>query len=564
MKIFERGVVLQERRETNYLRGASILLIASLLVKIASAVYKIPLFNIMDYVGIGTFQVTYNVFTLILTISTAGIPTALSRLVASANGRGNRTLVNRYFSVAMPSFILIGLAAMSIMFFFADSLAGFMNSPLAAYGIRVLSPAVFFACIISVYRGYAQGHENMVPTAMSQLIEVTCKVIIGIAVAIFLSNRNYPSHIVSAGAIVGVTIGLGLVVPVLVWYKRKMVRTSPVKDSSNSEVIPSSGSLFARIMKVSIPITLTMAFISINTVVSNSIVIGRLQSVFGLTESEALTQYAAVALGTPIINITYALIVPIAISIVPAIAAAIAKGQHKEVGTIMQSSLKIVNLVAMPAAAGIMALAAPILMTLYHHDLQISVTILIMLGATSFFVNLQYITTSMLQANGFERTTLITFPIGILINIVLSFVLSANPNIGILATPIGMLACFIVISMLNISFIIARVKNRPKFSKVFIRPLLCSVAMACACFGIFTLVSELNIISALSELFSGSLNFSFALSEQLSNGLFLLLAVIVGVTVYGFLIVVSKTITMDDMKLVPKGAKIAKLLKIRH
>ena len=556
--------MLQERGEQNYLRGASILLIASLLVKIASAIYKIPLFNIIDDVGIGTFQVTYNVFTLILTISTAGIPTALSRLVASANGSGNRTLVNRYFSVAMPSFILIGFIAMLGMFFFADNLAGFMNSPLAAYGIRVLSPAVFFACIISVYRGYAQGHENMVPTAISQLVEVTCKVIIGIAVALFLSRRNYPSHVVSAGAIVGVTIGLGLAVPLLAWYKRKMTRAIITKDSGSCETLPKSGSLFVRIMKVSIPITLTMAFMSINTVISNSIVIGRLQSALGMTDYEALAQYAVVARGMTVTNLPYALIVPIAISTVPAIAATIAKGNRKDAGTIMQSSLKIVNLVAMPAAAGIMALAAPILMTLYRYDLQIATTTLIILGATSFFVNLQYITTAILQANGFERTTLITFPIGVSINIALSFILSANPNIGILATPIGMLTCFIVISMLNISFIIAKVKNRPKFSNVFIRPLLCSAAMACASFGIFTLMSKLNFVSTLSEHISAGLNFSSALSEQVSTGLFLLISVIVGVIVYGFLIVISRTVTMVDMKLIPKGAKIAKLLKIKH
>jgi len=541
--------VLQERREQNYLRGASILLIASLLVKFASAIYKIPLFNIIDDVGIGTFQVTYNVFTLILTISTAGIPTALSRLIASANGRGNRILVNRYFSVAMPSFILIGFVAMFIMFFFADALAGFMNSSLAAYGIRVLSPAVFFACIISVYRGYAQGHENMVPTAMSQLIEVTCKVIIGISAALFLSSRNYPSYIVSAGAIVGVTTGLGLAVPLLAWYKRKMSRMFPSNDSCCNDPGQSAGKIFAHIMKVSIPITLTMAFMSINVVISNSIVIGRLQSALGFADYEALAQYGMVARGMTVTNLPYALVVPISISTVPAIAAAIAKGQSKRSGNIMQSSLKIVNLVAMPAAVGIMTLAAPILMALYEFDLQLATMSLIILGAASFFVNLQYITTAMLQANGFERTTLITFPIGVSINILLSFILSGNPNIGILATPIGMLTCFIVISMLNISFIIAKVKDRPKFSKVFIRPLLCSIAMAAAAFGVFSLLSGLH--------------FTTAFNVQIFTGALLLISVISGIIVYGFLIVVSRTVTMDDMKLIPKGAKIAKFLRIK-
>lgn len=539
---------MQESKNPNYLKGAAILMVASMFVKFASAAYKIPLFNIIDDVGRGAFQVTYNVFTLILTISTAGIPTALSRLIASANAQGDKTLVNRYFSVAMPSFILIGLFAMLIMFFFADALAGLMHNPLAAYGIRVLSPAVFFACIISVYRGYAQGHENMTPTAISQFVEVIFKVALGIAVALWLSRLNYPMYIVSAGAIVGVTVGLGLAVPLLAWHKRKMTRLAAAVEAKSTSV-PKAGSIFSQIMKVSVPITLTMAFLSVNVVISNSIVLGRLQSVLGLSVYEASAQYGMVALGMTITNLSYALIVPITVSTVPAIAAAIAKNRRDEAGVIMQSSLKIVNLVAMPAAAGIMALAAPLLLTLFGYDVPVATMSLTILGAASFFVNLQYITTAILQANGFERSTLITFPIGILASILAAFVLSVNPDIGVLATPIGMLACSIVISMLNIAFIVAKVKNRPKFSKVFIRPLLCSVVMSGAALGLYTL-----LYSFASQLFG---------TGRIAVAFFLVVSVLTGIAVYGALVIMTRTITTEDMKLVPKGGKLSKIFRIR-
>jgi len=121
---------------------------------------------------------------------------------------------------------------MLIMLLFADALAELMGDSLAAPGIRVLAPAVFFACIISIFRGYAQGYENMIPTAVSQVIEVLSKAAFGIVAALLLTGMGYAMHIVSAGAIMGVTIGLGLCVPLLVWYKRKLDRTLPAADES--------------------------------------------------------------------------------------------------------------------------------------------------------------------------------------------------------------------------------------------------------------------------------------------------------------------------------------------
>jgi len=540
--------VLQDGRNQSYLRGAAILAATSVFVKIIGVIYKIPLFSIMDAAGRGTFQVTYNVFTLILTISTAGIPAALSRMISSANASGNTRLVKRYFAVSLPSFIIIGLVAMLAMFFFAEDFAILMNNSLAAPGIRILSPAVFFACIVAVYRGYAQGHENMIPTAMSQIIEVLCKTIFGISAALWLVSMNYETHIVSAGAITGVTIGLGLSVPMLIWHKRKLDRGG---DATKGTLPATHGalSIFGRVMKVSVPITLSFAFMSIMVVIDNRIVLGRLQSALGYTELEASAQFGIYALGLAIYNLPPALAVPVSVSIIPAIVAAITRGDKGEARMIMQSSLKLVNLIAMPASAGLMVLAGPILMALYGYDLPLATTILTVLGAASFFACLQYITTAILQANGFERVALITFPAGAAIRILIAYLLSGNPNFGVIASPIGTLACFIVISILNIAFINARVKGKPKFGKVFIRPMLCSAVMGGAAFVIY---------QALFWVGSSTIG-----TGRVAVVIFLVVSIIASMSVYGVLIVVSRTVTMDDMKLVPRGEKLARILKIR-
>jgi len=538
---------LQEAKKRNYLTGAAILAATSVFVKIVGAIFKIPIYNFLDDAGTGAFQVTYSIYTLILTISIAGIPAALSRLVSSATAKGDTGLVKRYFSVAMPAFLLIGLAAMLLMFFFSDALAGFAKNSMAAMGIRVLAPAVLFSCIISVYRGYAQGFENMIPTAMSQVVEVLCKAAFGIVVALWLVGMGFESRVVSAGAITGVTVGLGLAIPLMMWYKLKL--DSKLIPAVGAGDLPSRQAVLGRIMLVAVPITLSASFMSIMVVIDNSIILGRLQSALGFSEVEASAIFGVYARCLSIYTLPPSLVVPVSVSIIPAIAAALAVRHDAEAGAIMQSSVKLVNLLAMPAAAGTMALASPILAALYGESRQVATTMLIILGASSFFVCLQYITTAILQANGHERIALLTFPVGAVLKIVLGYFLVANPDIGIVASPIGTLVCFIVISALNIAFILAKVRERPRFSGVFVRPLLCSTAMAGAAYLAY---------AALHRLGAGLIG-----EGRLAIILYLGASVLVGVAVYGVLIVVTHAVTAEDMKLVPKGDKIARVLRIR-
>ena len=523
--------------------------VASIFVKIVGAIYKIPLYNdsMLGLEGSGIFQTTYNVYTLMLTISTAGIPAAMSRIVSSAHAKGNEKLVKRYFAVAMPAFIAVGVAAMLVMFLFADNLAGFMNNTRTAPGIRVLAPGVLFVCIISVYRGYAQGFENMIPTAVSQVIEVICKAAFGLVAAFMLVSLGYNIEYVSAGAIMGVTIGLGLCVPSLAWYKRKLDRGITLSDDTAH--LPSKLSALGQLMKVSIPITLSASFMSLMTLIDNGIILERLQTALGLSERAANIQYGIFTRGQTIYTLPPSIILPVSVSVIPAIAAALARKQEGEAGVIMQSSVKLVNILAMPAAAGLMALAAPILMALYNDSRQATSVILTILGAATFFVCLQYITSAILQANGHERVALLTFPIGAAFKIALSYVLVGNPDIGIIGPAISTLVCFIVISTLNIVFIMIRVKEKLNFIVVFIKPLLCATVMAGAAFLTYNLMHWLG---------SGIVG-----QGRFAVILFLGVAILVGVAVYFVLIIATRTVTKEDMMLVPKGEKLAKILRIR-
>ena len=541
---------MREETRQSFIKGATILTAVSLLVRVVSTLYKLPLFNILDAPGRGAFQTTYNVFGLILALSTAGIPVALSRLVSSANAKGNTTLVRRYFSVALPTFSIVGIIAMLVMFFFAEDLAELLGSELAAPGIMVLAPATFFSCIIAVYRGYAQGHENMIPTAISQIFEVICKVAIGIIVAVWLVGMNYSSYIVSAGAISGVTVGLGLCIPLLAFYNRRINRLHHLPCASNSNVeTPRRLHILKQIIRVSIPITLSASFMAAMGLVDNAIILHRLQSALGYTQVEAIAAWGVYALGFSLFTIPQAVAVPISITIIPAIASALVRKQNAQAGAIMQTALKLVCLIAMPAALILMTLSAPLLIALYDYDLQLASTMLTLLGAASFFVCLQFITSSILQANGHERVALITFPIGAAVRFLIVYILSGNPTFGVIASPIGTLICFIVISMLNLAFIKTRVKQLTKLLSVFLKPLICSLAMGLAGLATYTVLRRLGY---------GTLG-----TGQFATIFYLAVAVMVCALVYIAFVIFTKVITKEDLAHIPKGEKVAKLLRVR-
>jgi len=538
---------LQESKSSSYLKGAAILAVATVIARIISAIYRIPLYIILDSAGRGAYLTAYNVFALVLAVATAGVPAALSRLVSSSRAGENHKLARRCFTVALPVFSFIGIIAMLVMFFFADELAGLLNNSLAAPGIRVLAPAAFFVCIISVYRGYAQGHENMMPTAISQIVEVISKMIIGITFVLWFTYLGYASDIVSAGALVGATTGLGICLPILIWYNRKINR--PFISKANIGSSPGTKTVLMRIMKVSVPISISASFMSIMVLIDNSIVLGRLQSVLGYTEYEASQLWGIYALGLSVYNLPPALLVPISVSAIPAIAAAIAKKKHSEAGVIVQSSIKLVCLIAMPAAMGIITLARPILISLFNYDYALATSLLMILGIASFFVCLQFITTAILQANGYERISLITFPIGAIAKIAISYFLSGDLRFGILASPLGTLACFMIITTLNIIFIKLRLPEKPKFSLAFIKPLLCAAIMACTAFFTFRLLYTLG---------SGIID-SYRLAVTIS----LAVSIIIAIIVYGILVIITRTITKKDMALVPKGEMLCRIFRVR-
>lgn len=396
-------------KKQNYLQGAAILAATVAVTKVIGMIYKIPLYNLLGDEGTTHFQVTYTIYNLLLTVSTAGIPVALSRLISAASATGRMTQVKRYFSVSMTAFSAIGILCSLIMLFFAEGLAQLMGDPEVTLGVRVLSPGVFFACLVSVYRGYAQGHSDMIPTAISQVMEVLCKLVFGIALAWVLAGSGYGTPVVSAGAIVGVTIGLGLAVPILMWYKKRIDRSLPAIGGAADTAMGRRETL-AEIIKICIPITIGSSIMNIITLIDTKLVLMRLQTGAGLSYETAKVLYGAYSKALTLFNVPSAFIVPITVSVIPAIADAVARRRGNEAQAITESSLRITSLIALPAGVGLCVLAYPIYNVLYPNSNEAGPQMLAVLGIASFFVCMQLITNSILQAYGQEKLTVLTLP----------------------------------------------------------------------------------------------------------------------------------------------------------
>ena len=189
-----------------FLGGAALLTAAVAVSKLLGALYKIPLGNLLGSRGMGCFQAAYNVYGVLLTLSTAGLPLAMSRLIAQSRGRPRRQ--RRIFHVALALFLALGLVGSGVMLTFPRQLAGLLHNELAAPSIRVLAPALLAVCLLSAIRGYTQGQGQMLPTAVSQVVESAGKLVVGLGLTWYLLTvRGVSPEIGAAGAMAGVTVG---------------------------------------------------------------------------------------------------------------------------------------------------------------------------------------------------------------------------------------------------------------------------------------------------------------------------------------------------------------------
>ena len=529
---------MKEQKSNTFFGGAAILAISIAIVKVIGALYKIPLGRILGDVGFGHFNNAYAIYNLLLMISTAGLPVAMSKTISEANALGRRNQVHRVFRVALVTFIILGAISSLVMFVFAQQLADLQGDSLAAPAVRVMALSCFFVCTMSAYRGYAQGHSDMVPTAVSQVLEALTKLIVGLVLAWYLLYLGFGSEFSAAGAIGGVTAsGFVSLVYLMIRHHRRNRR-----DGENASDTPDrAGRILKTLLAIAIPITLSSSVVPITTYLDTVQVQNLLQSALGYSEELAVSLYGCYQKAVTIYNLPAAFMVSLTACIVPAVSAALTRKDTLGAGKIAESALRVGALLALPAGVGLSVLSAPIIQMLYPETNQeVASHCLFLLGIASIFVCMMLLCNAILQANGRAALPIWFIAISSAVKLLVNFVLVQLPAVGIKGAPMGTLVCFVLVAVLELIAIKRVTPHPPRYLRVFVKPTIAAVLMGAAAWAAYGL-----------------------LSTHLSNALAVVGAIVIACLVYAVLVLALRIVSREDLSLMPKGDKIAKLLRIR-
>lgn len=524
--------IMSDKKSQSFVEGALILMIANITVKIIGAVFKIPLNYLLGDEGMGYFGTAYTVYSWLFIVATAGLPVAISKMVAESRAKGNYREADRIFAVSYRLLAVIGIIGFLFLFMGAQWCANLMASPYSALGIKALAPAILFVSVMSVYRGYFQGHQNMVPTAISEVCEALGKLLIGYGAALLFVK--YGIDKAAAGAVFGVSAGamIGAVSLALIHFvKREKKPTSELPQTTRS-----GRALLGELIKIAVPITIGASVFSLTSIIDAAMIMRRLQDSAGFSYDAANTLWGAyTGKSITMFNLVPTLITAISISIVPTIAAAFATGNHAQAQNATERSLKITILLTAPCAVGMALMAGPILQLVFHSTSAEST--LSILGYAIIFVSLVSLTNAILQATGHAVIPVVHMVIGGIVKILVNYYLVGNPDINIAGAPIGTNLCYIVILALNLVSIYRIIKIKYNVVGLVVKPLISVAAMA-------AVIIPLKNVTAV-----------------LGNTLSSVITIACAALVYGGVLLAIGGMTEEDVAMLPKSGKLIPIMK---
>lgn len=527
-------------KDNSFLKGAAILGMAGVVVKILGAIYRIPIGNIITDRGMGYYQTAYPLYVLLLTISTAGFPVAIAKLVSEKRAVGDFKSAHKVFKVALLGLFMAGILTSLFVLVAARPIVESIGNPNAYYSFIALVPALFFVPIMSAFRGLFQGRQNMGPTAVSQIAEQFFRVVTGLTLTYLLLDRGIP--IAAGGASFGGSAGalIGAVVIVFIYFSKKREINLEIENSLvNVEYRVST--IIKDLLIIAIPITIGAAIAPIMDTIDAGLVLKRLQSI-NYTQAEANAMYGQLkGFAQTLINLPQIFSIAIAMSIVPAIANATARKKIGEIKDIISSGIRITLLIGLPCAFGLFVLARPIIGLLYYNNSIESINstglILQYLSFGVISLTLVQALTAMLQGLGKPLIPVISLFVGAVVKVILTYTLTVIPSINIKGAAISTVAAYSIAAIIDMIALVLITKIKFNYKNIFMKPLIASLGMA--------------LVAKFSFIFLSGL-----IGERMST----IVAIVLAGVVYIVLLIITGSITAEDMSLLPKGDKMKKKL----
>lgn len=526
--------------KNSFLKGAAILGIAGILTKILGAFYRIPLSNMIGTEGLGYYQVAYPLYTLLVTISTAGFPTAISKLISEKRAMEDYKGAQRIFNISFIGFIAAGVLTSLAVGLFSKEIVQYMKSDNGYYALVALTPALLFVPIMSAFRGYFQGQQFMVPTAVSQVIEQLFRVAVGLTLANRLLSMGLPEA--AGGASFGASAGAaaGMLFIVLVYISTRKTRKNEI-DGSKEYPVESAKTIARNILNIAIPITIGASMVPIINNLDTFIIMRRLADI-GMTKNEASSLFGQLTGNAQtIINFPQVISLSLAMSLVPAISEAITKREFDRMRDATKSGLRMTLLVGLPATVGIFVLSTPIIKLLYFNNTleeQLGAgAMLQILSISLIFLTVVQTLTAILQGCGRPLVPVRNLAVAVVVKAVTTYVLVGMPSLNVKGAAISTGLTYLTAATLDFIFVKKITKTKFDAVQTIFKPGICAAVMGVAAY-------------------LGYLLFEGIVGVKLAT----VVAIGIGAAVYLVALIVTKAVTREDLIMLPKGEKIANKL----
>lgn len=532
----------RKRQTESFMQGVFAIMFSQVLIKIFGMIYKLYLTNKEGFgdAGNAIYSSGFQIYALLLTLSSIGVPNAISKLVAERLAVGDSKGAHRIFKVAFATFSIIGGLGTLILFYGAKYIAyNMLQIPEAEYTLVALSPSIFFVAISSVVRGYFNGRQNLKATANSQTIEQvfkTCLTIIIVAVIGAFSSNN--TIIMAAGANLATTLSTFLSFTYLYLYygERKTEIAQDIKSSTNYKAYRIKD-IIKTILSVSIPISLSSLMSVITKNIDAITVVSGLKTF--MTEASAKIQYGILAGKVDALTaVPLSLNIAFATALVPTIASAKAVGNIQTARERTELSLLITILIGLPCTVGMFVFAPQILNLLFPNATRGELLLQISSLTIIFSVLIQTVNAG-LQGIGKIMVPATALGIGVIVKYILNLILIKNPSIGVYGAGIASLCCNVVVFLIGITVLIKNMKLQLDLGKFMIKPILSTGMMAIVLLYVYNVLQKL-----------------------IANQLATVISIACAGIIYIISLLILRNLTKEEIYKMPQGDKIVKALQI--
>jgi len=474
-------------KEQNLTQAAAVLLLSTIVVKLIGAFFKIPLSA--DYalgdLGFGYFSIAYDFYVPIYTLALSGFPVAISRMVAEYVAKQRYSEVKQIFKISLKTLLVLGIFGFVAMCIFASLL---LRSGFSGYSFFAIAPSLIFCALISVYRGFFEGFKNMMPTAVSGVIEALGKLILGLSAAIVVMKITGNAALAAAATMGGITIGT-VASAIYLAIKYRSIKTV-LSNNAVTDFCASDSQLFKGLVRITIPVAIAALSVSITSLIDT--VTLRLQ-LKALLESNPLnaeillkdTIYTNVPIkeiptliygirgkAYTLFNLVPTFTTALGMGAIPLLTECFVKRDSAGLKENTEMTLKFTSVIVLPAAVGFMVAGREIMLLLYGNaSYVLSGKILMLYGMAAMFAGFMISVTSVLQALGRQNAALFNICCGVIIKVLCNIVLIRIPEMNVYGAVIGTVACYFTILVLHLAILVKKLDFVPNLKECVLKPL---------------------------------------------------------------------------------------------